>query len=297
MSKDLPPIILSASRRTDIPAFYLDWFLNQMNEGYFVIKNPYTKKSKRFQVSPDTIHTIVFWSKNFDHFIKKKAGEKLKKDGFNLYFNFSINPENPILEPNVPDLSSRIKQLKQLSDCFGPESITWRFDPICFYQTKANTLPISNLDHFQKISQMVSGTGISRCVTSFFDPYPKIGRRLKKSGLCLKFIDPPMAQKTSLIEQMARDLSDLGIHLYLCCEKEIFNTLNEQLGVRQNACIDGRMFQNRSQMQCVTSKDYGQRFKKGCQCTKSVDVGSYDDHPCYHNCLFCYARPLMDTLI
>ena len=295
MSKEPSLIILSASRRTDIPAFYLDWFLNQMDSGYFDVKNPYTKKSKRVFVSPKTTHTIVFWSKNFDRFIKKKTGEKLKKDGFNLFFNFSINAENTILEPNVPELNLRIKQLKQLCDNFGPESIAWRFDPICFYQTETFKTPASNLDHFKTISEMVSETGITRCVTSFFDPYPKISRRLKRRGMSLKFIDPPKTQKVKLIEKMAADLSGLGIRLHLCCENDIFKALDKQVGIRQNACIDGRMYQQFSPKACTTSKDYGQRFKKGCQCTKSVDVGSYDDHPCHHNCLFCYARPFMDT--
>lgn len=291
--------VLSASRRTDIPGFYTDWFMTQINAGFFEIKNPFTRKTRRFDVSPKTIHSIVFWSKNYDVFIRSGAGRRLREMGFHLFFNFTINSGSSRLEPCLPELSRRIDQLETLARLFGPQAITWRFDPICFYRTKQNGPIESNLAHFPFIAQKASQIGIPRCVTSFFDPYAKIKRRLnflaKTTGEYTEFIDPEPARKAAIIRQMSKDLSGLGMGLSLCCEKEIFNLVGPETQVQQHACINGRKLQALFGGTCITARDYGQRSKKGCLCTKSVDIGSYDDHPCYHNCLFCYARPYMDT--
>ena len=85
--------ILSASRRTDIPAFYMDWFMDHIKLGFFNVKNPYNKSIKKVEVSKNLIHSIVFWSKNYDPFLKAKAGERLIQLGFNIYFNFTINSQ------------------------------------------------------------------------------------------------------------------------------------------------------------------------------------------------------------
>jgi hypothetical protein len=127
-----PAKILSASRRTDIPGFYMDWFMERIRIGFFEVKNPYTRITRKVEASKDSVHSIVFWSKNYDAFIHTGAGEKLKRLGFNLYFNFTINSESPLLEKSIPPLSQRLNQLKQLASLFGPRNIAWRFDPVCF---------------------------------------------------------------------------------------------------------------------------------------------------------------------
>ncbi|MCK5838071.1 MAG: DUF1848 family protein, partial [Desulfobacula sp.] len=143
-----PDKILSASRRTDIPAFYMDWFMDHINLGFFNIKNPYNKTIKEIDVSRDSIHSIVFWSKNYNAFIKAKAGETLTQLGFNIYFNVTINSESTLLEPNLPSLKKRLEQLDELSSVFGPEKISWRFDPICFYQISDKDSGENNLSDF-----------------------------------------------------------------------------------------------------------------------------------------------------
>ncbi|MCF6248447.1 MAG: DUF1848 domain-containing protein [Desulfobacula sp.] len=300
MSQD-PGFILSASRRTDIPGFYMDWFMARIERGIFDVKNPFTRIVKQIDVNPETVHAIVFWSKNFDVLIRSGAGQKLIAQGFNLYFNFTINSESSLLEPQLPNLSKRLKQLENLADEFGPKTICWRFDPICFYQSQKNGPQRSNLTHFPIIANKASSLGITKCVTSFFDDYAKITRRLKKvfkkDKTYLRFIDPPIQKKTDLIQRMSQNLTALGIDLHLCCENKIFKTLEPSLRIKQNACIDGKYYQQFFKGNGVTARDYGQRAKKGCQCTKSIDIGSYDDHPCYHNCLFCYANPHIDTVL
>ncbi|MCD4720172.1 MAG: DUF1848 domain-containing protein [Desulfobacula sp.] len=294
-----PDKILSASRRTDIPAFYMDWFMDHINLGFFKIKNPYNKIVKKVDVSRDSIHSIVFWSKNYDALIKAKAGEKLTQLGFNIYFNFTINSELPLLEPNLPALKKRLEQLNKLASLFGPEKISWRFDPICFYQTRDKGPEKNNLSDFTMIADKASKLGIKKCVTSFFDNYIKIQRRLKflfqKNHQTVFFSDPSMDKKIQVIHRMEKRLATTGIKLYLCCEKELFSNLDADTMVQQNSCIDGNLLKTLFRGHPEIKRDYGQRSKQGCNCTKSIDIGSYEEHPCFHNCLFCYANPQIDT--
>ncbi|MDA3787401.1 MAG: DUF1848 domain-containing protein [Desulfobacula sp.] len=293
--------ILSASRRTDIPAFYMDWFMDHIDLGFFNVKNPFTKTIKKIGVSRDSIHSIVFWSKNYDAFIKARAGEKLLQLGFNLYFNFTINSESSLLEPNLPPLRKRIEQLNKLACLFGPQKISWRFDPICFYKTEPLGPIENNLSDFPLIAQEASKLGIKKCVTSFFDNYSKIQKRLnflyKKNHQAVLFTDPPMDKKKQVIHKMEKYLTSTGITLHLCCEKKIFSSLDADTTVLENSCIDGKLLETLFGRNPEIKRDFGQRSKQGCKCTKSIDIGSYDDHPCFHNCLFCYANPQIDNII
>ena len=162
-------IVISASRRTDIPAFYMDWFMEQIKQGKFKVKNPFNQKEYIVSALPSDVHTIVFWSKNFGPFIKKKYYNELIKIGYNLFFNFTINSFSPLLEPNIPPLKNRLEQLNFLADYFKPKSINWRFDPICFYET--NNKIYDNLKDFETIAEKASEYGIKRCITSFMDNY------------------------------------------------------------------------------------------------------------------------------
>ena len=131
MNSDLK-IVISASRRTDIPAFYMPWFMSQIEAGSFEVVNPYNQKAHYVPGTPDKVHTIVLWSKNFGPFIENNYGDRMREKGFQLFFNFTINSDCSLLEPNVPPLGARLDQLEQLCQRFGPETVNWRFDPICF---------------------------------------------------------------------------------------------------------------------------------------------------------------------
>ncbi len=296
-----PGKILSASRRTDIPAFYMDWFMDHIHSGFFNVKNPYTRIVKKVEVSKDIVHSIVFWSKNYDAFIKARAGEKLTQLGFNLYFNFTINSQSPFLEPNLPALKKRFEQLGKLVSVFGPEKISWRFDPVCFFESNGKNPEKNNLLDFAVIAEEVSKLGIKKCVTSFFDDYAKIKKRLeflsKKNNRTIIFKDPSMEKKKEVIHRMGKYLAKKNITLYLCCEKKVFANLDPNTTVLENACIDGNHLKKLFGSHLKIKRDYGQRSKKGCRCTQSIDIGSYEKHPCFHNCLFCYANPHIDTFI
>ncbi len=186
-------IIISASRRTDIPAFYMPWFMGQVRRGTFEVTNPFNQRVSFVPATPDKVDTIVFWSKNFGPFLDKSYGEQLRKQGFHLFFNFTINSDCTNLEPNVPPLKKRLEQLEHLCQRFGPKTINWRFDPLCFFKTGVGRLQ-DNLHGFPDIAEKAAEFGIVRCITSFMDHYPKIRRRLSnRPGFA--FIDLPLKRK------------------------------------------------------------------------------------------------------
>jgi hypothetical protein len=282
-------IVISASRRTDIPAFYMQWFMNSIKQGFFEISNPYNRKVSVISASPDNVHTIVFWSKNFGPFLEKGAGKNLKDAGYNLFFNFTINSTDPLLEPNLPELNERLSQLERLCEMFDPISINWRFDPVCFYKTGHKKYN-SNLADFSKIAEAASQFHIKRCITSFMDHYPKIHRRTRAIP-GFSFIDPPIEHKKTILIKMEKLLSEKGISLQTCCESELLNILPDDSLISGSSCIPNHILLQIFGGKLSVKKHTGQRTKQGCGCRVSVDVGSYGLQPCYNNCLFCYANP------
>lgn len=285
---DAEKIVLSASRRTDIPAFYMPWFMERMAAGSFQVTNPFNRRVSTVPAEPKRVHTIVFWSKNFGPFIDGRYGERLQDMGYHLYFNFTINSESPFLEPYVPTLAERLDQLERLTAAFGSKSIQWRFDPICFYHHGGRRQ--HNLGDFPVIAQSAGDQGIHRCVTSFLDLYPKIRRRTSALDRFF-FIDPEMEEKVVLLCRMEQTLSAFGIHLSTCCEKTVMDRLPSGSGITPGACIPSEHLVRCYGGKLSMRRDSGQRVSQGCRCRVSRDIGSYHRHPCFHRCLFCYANP------
>jgi len=282
--------ILSVSRRTDIPAFYMPWFMDQIARGKITVINPFNRQARQVDVSPQQTHTLVFWSKNFGPFLEDKYGEALQAMGYRLFFNFTINSQNRLLEPAVPELTRRLDQLRQLSERFGPATIQWRFDPICHFRTRDENTA-DNLAGFAVIAKAAGACGIGICITSFMDRYRKIDRR---AGEYLRFFEPSMSARIDLLMNMEATLTPLGIDLAVCCEKETLHALPEGSTIGPAACISSERIMAVHGGRLSSRQDYGQRKTAGCGCTVSVDVGSYALHPCHHNCMFCYANPACD---
>ncbi|MEJ2153877.1 MAG: DUF1848 family protein [Desulfobacteraceae bacterium] len=288
----MPPIVISASRRTDIPAFYMTWFMDSIDQGFFDVVNPYNRKTYQVPAGSDQVHSIVFWSKNFGPFLRHRHGQDLKGKGYNLFFNFTINASHSSLEPMIPPLEDRLEQLAALVQSFGPQCLQWRFDPICFYMDGAGREG-NNLDGFNYIAHRAADLGIKACITSFADRYRKVVSRMKRHSH-LELIDPPMHRKVETIEALSHKLASLGMDLRLCCEKEVLASLPEDLPVLPAACIPGHHLVRLYGPGISLAKDKGQRRSIGCACNVSRDIGSYDLHPCSHDCLFCYANPKID---
>lgn len=284
-----PHIVISASRRTDIPAFFMPWFMEGISRGEFEVMNPYNRRLARVAATSPPVHTIVFWSKNFGPFLEGDYGRRLQDMGYHLYFQFTINSANRMLEPNLPGLDQRLKQLQRLCGQFGAPAVNWRFDPICFYRSRGASLH-SNLDDADRIAAAASGAGIRRCTTSVMDPYAKIGRRTARlQGF--SFVDPPREGKIGALLELERRLAARSIRLFTCCESELLTALPAHSSIRAGACIPSELFMELYGGTLSARRDGGQRVKAGCGCRVSVDIGSYDEQRCGHGCLYCYASP------
>lgn len=282
-------IVISASRRTDIPAFYMDWFMAGIDRGHFEVVNPYNGRASLVPAHVDRVRAIVFWSKNFGPFLSGDYGHRLTAAGYHLFFNFTVNSPSPLLEPNLPPLQDRLGQMADLCRGFGHQSVTWRFDPICFYEVQGAGVA-NNLTGFNDIAEAAADCGVRRCITSFMDHYAKIARRTAQIP-GFSFVDPPLAEKADVLLGMARTLVRHDMALLTCCEKTVMETLPAQSPIRPGACIDNRLLMDLFGGRLSLRRDSGQRVARGCGCRVSRDIGSYVLHPCPHNCLFCYANP------
>jgi len=286
----LPPIVISASRRTDIPSFYMPWLMMRLEQGFVETVNPYNRRLKKVLAIPEAVHSIVFWSKNYGPFLKGGYGEKLQAKGYRLFFHFTVNSYPHPLESGVPELAQRLWQAKALCRRFGPETVTWRFDPILFYRRDAEKKIRHHVEDFTAIAGQMAANGIRRCITSFADPYQKVERRMAKAGLTL--VEPGGDQQRRILTRMAERLKTLNVKLAVCCEKALLDQMDRQAEVSPAACIDHALLQMLFGGDLSFKRDTGQRQKAGCQCHEAVDIGDYTAHPCYHHCLYCYANPV-----
>ena len=283
--------VISASRRTDIPAFYMDGFMQGIHNGFFEVQNPYNHKTFVVPASTMDVHTIVFWSKNYGPFIAGDYGRQLEEKGYHLFFNFTLNAMPALLEPGLPNLEERLTQLESLGSQYDPRSIHWRFDPLCFFQTETHGIQ-DNLKDFSLIAEKAAILGVRRCVTSFMDMYPKIKRRLTRYP-GLEFVQVPMQKKVDVLKEMSRILEPMGMLLQTCCEKEVLEQIGDEVPIGRSACIPSDLIMKLFGGRVSLGKDTGQRVKAGCGCFKSVDIGSYNRQPCHHRCLYCYANPCL----
>jgi hypothetical protein len=267
----------------------MPWFMEQIKRGVFEVVNPFIRQIRKVPATPADVHTIVFWSKDFGLFLKENWAEKLQRAGYHLFFNFTINSSAPMLEPRVPPLDVRLKELEQLCDRFESGAINWRFDPICFFRMHNGVLE-DNLHDLGRIAEKAAGCGIKQCITSFLDFYPKIDKRIAALP-GFSFSNPTPDAKKSTILKIEQLLSEYKINLRLCCEKEVMGMLPDSSSVTESSCIPNDLLVKLFGGNLSLKKDTGQRIRKGCGCKVSVDIGSYHRQPCFHNCLFCYANP------
>jgi DNA repair photolyase len=277
--------VISASRRTDIPAFYLDWFFSRLDEERFVLTNPYNGRVREVAAGRENVAAIVFWSKNYGPLLRQ-----LKQlCNWNCVFNFTINSHDPLLEPGVPPLEERMEQMAALVRSFGPEAVRWRFDPVVFYYRDGRLH--DNLHAFSRLLNFAAGLGIRVCTISFMDPYRKIARR-ERTVPDFAFEYPDSERMLEVASKMAATAAGHGVKLLTCCEPEIASAGIENLAAA--GCIDHALIEHLYGEKLSRRRDRGQRSASGCLCHESIDIGSYDSQPCRCDCLYCYANPVKD---
>jgi hypothetical protein len=263
---------ISASRRTDIPAFYSDWFLNRLAEGFCNVLHPYTKKWFRVSLALEDVDAIVFWSKNYAPLLPKL--EKIEKTTKNLFFHFTITA-NKELELRTPDFRDAINDYIHLAKRHSPEHIIWRYDPLCI----TDKLPFAVYEErFIACAELLQGHART-CTVSFATPYKKVLFNMRKYT-DHEFIDLPVEVKKAYAERLAGIAELYSIRLFACCNDFLLSDK-----IHKASCIDGRKLSLLSGA-ALDSRPAGTR--KECACTKSIDIGAYDT--CGHGCVYCYAN-------
>jgi len=272
-------VIISASRRTDIPALYSDWFMNRVRAGWCAVPNPLNSRQvSRVSLDPRDVDAIVFWSKNPAPMLLHL--DELDSRGFRYYFQFSLNDYPAQLEPNIPCLIDRTKTFLSLSSCIGPPRVIWRYDPIII----SNVTPGEyHRDRFARIAKELRGA-THRVMVSIVDFYRKTDRRLselERVGFAFDRQAASSAGMAALLRDLATIAGRYDIQVFACAEgHELSGT-----GIRPGRCIDERLLNSLWALNLRYTKDPAQRDL--CLCTVSKDIGM--NNTCIHGCPYCYA--------
>lgn len=270
-------MIISASRRTDIPAFFADWFMNRLSEGFFLVRNPRNPHQvSRISLSPDVVDCIVFWSKN-----PKRLMNKLNQvKQYSYYFQYTITPYGHSLEPNVPSYEDSTIIFSELSELVGSNRVIWRYDPIIL----SHDFDIEyHSRSFEKILHRLAGK-TRRCVISFLDLYKKTMRNIST----LKLVTISAQYMVEIAKSLSSIASRYDIELVSCAEAIDL----EPFGIKHGKCIDDKLIEEISGYGLDIGKDKTQRQE--CGCVASIDIGEYNT--CPHGCLYCYANYSIDKV-
>lgn len=311
----IAPVIISASRSTDIPAFYAKWFFNRLAKGYCVWYNPFNRKP--MYISFKNTKAIVFWTKNPKPILPYL--HELDERGIHYYFQVTLNDYvSEGFEPNVPSVENRVETFKRLSEMIGKEKVIWRFDPLII---TPQITPRDLLGRIWKIGNRLKGY-TDKLVFSFVDvlAYKKVQSNLvketqsfNKDNVCSA--EMTQEQRTEIVEGLVKlreawRNQGWGLTLATCAEDIDL----EGYGIEHNRCIDGELMKRifaedeelvyylntgylperdmfgqlvpRKLKDANGMKDKGQR--KVCGCMISKDIGMYNT--CSHFCVYCYAN-------
>jgi len=275
--------IISASRRTDMPAFYADWFMRRLKDGFAGVVNPFSGKKYIVPLKQEDVIAFVFWSKNFAPFLENlKIIDRL---GYKFYFNYTITALPPVFESNL-DKQAAIAALKQLSKEYSPQHINWRFDPIIISDVCGRDFYIRG---FEKLASEFEGA-VRRCYFSFVIEYNKVKRNFagleKQKGV--KIINWSYDRKIELANKLAAIAERYGIEMFSCCGDYLVEGSRKAGGqrIKKAHCIDGVIIEQLFFPNGFSCRDKPTR--KQCGCTESTDIGAYDT--CPHGCVYCYAN-------
>jgi hypothetical protein len=265
-------MIISASRRTDIPAFYSEWFINRLKEGFVYVRSPRNpNRISSVTLNRDVVDCIVFWTKNPRPMLKKL--ETIDRMGYPYYFQVTITPYDHHVERGLPAKSEIMKTFKELSTAIGKHRVIWRYDPVIV--SKEFSVPY-HLDAFRNMCDIL-GDYTNKCIFSFIDLYTKVRKSMKE------IVDDEV--NTLEMKQIAQGFGEIAkVHsltLGTCAEVVDFSSY----GVLHTSCINPAMIENMIGYPIQGKKDPNQR--PTCGCIESIDIGAYDS--CSHGCVYCYA--------
>ena len=264
-------MIISASRRTDIPAYYSDWMINRIRERYTLVRNPVNiHQVSKINIDPEVVDCIVFWSKN-----PKPMLDKLQHfNDYAYYFQFTLNPYGNDIEAKLPPKEELTETFKKLSDITGPQRNIWRYDPILLN----NRYTIEyHINDFGKTACQLRGY-TEKVIFSFIDFYKKITENIKSN--CITGIT--FEEKNVIADNFSKIAKENNLLIDTCAEDIELSQYN----IGHARCIDDRLIAKIIGNNLSAEKDKNQRSE--CGCAESIDIGGYNS--CPNGCIYCYAN-------
>jgi len=264
-------MIISASRRTDLPAAHPEWLMERFHAGEVLVRNPMNRHQvSRISLRPEDVDGVVFWTKNPAPFMQYL--NYFRKYAY--YFQFTLNGYGPDVETNLPGLEKRLDTFLRLSEKLGPERVLWRYDPILLNGRYTSEW---HLETFRRIAERLNGA-TKRATISFVDEYSRNKRQLELLR-CEEIGEETMRTMAWEIAAVSR-LN--GMHACSCAEEvELIDC-----GVAHASCVDAQLLAQISGFPLKSGKDPNQR--SACGCAPSTDIGAYNT--CPNGCRYCYAN-------
>lgn len=268
-------MIVSVSRRCDVPAFQAEWFMAALRAGAADTADPFRPgPPQRVSLLRGDVDAFVFWSRDVRPLLRFLP--EIEERGFPSVFLLTATGYPRALEPAVPSVAETSAFFRELAALVGRRRIAWRYDPVLI---TPETGPAYHERQFSEMAGLLAPYA-SRAIVSFFDPYPKAVRRLRRAGIEADAASGGAEAQAALIAGFAAVAAREGLEIQSCAEAATW------AGVTHGRCVDEGLLNDRFGLDLSYRKDPGQR--KLCLCTRSVDIGRYGE--CGHGCLYCYAR-------
>ncbi|MBN1283916.1 MAG: DUF1848 domain-containing protein [Anaerolineae bacterium] len=261
-------MIISASRRTDIPAFYAEWFMNRIRAGFCIVPNPFNSRQiSRISLKPEDVDVIVFWTRSPRPLLAHL--DELDARGYRYYIQYTVLGYPRALDPKTPPLEASFDTFRAFAERIGPARVVWRYDPIVFSNLTGLTF---HQEQFERIAGALEGHA-RRCVISVMTPYRKIQKRMRTS---VTLTEDDIG---ALAPAMRASAGAHGMTIQSCAVDL------QRFGVPPGKCIDDDYIKAIFGIDVTGVKDPVQRA--GCNCVASRDIGVYDT--CLFGCAYCYA--------
>lgn len=265
-------MIISVSRRTDIPSYYSTWFFNRLKEGYAYVRNPMNPHQiSEVPLSPDVVDGIVFWTKNPTPMLNSLD----KLQNYTYYFQYTLTPYGDDVEKNIPSKSNIIiPTFRKLSSLIGKDRVVWRYDPILL--SDKYTLQYHMQCFCRLCDKLADYT--EKCTISFLDLYKNMQRNITPLGIrTLSY-----GQEEELAGYFSEVAHEHGIYIDTCAE----NMELDKYGIKHASCIDQERLERIGNYKLDIERDKNQR--DACNCVSSIDLGAYNT--CQNGCVYCYAN-------
>lgn len=265
-------MILSVSRRTDIPAFYAEWFMERLRQKYVLVRNPFNAHSiSRIPLSPENVDTIVFWTKNSKPI--HRYLDEIDELGYKYYFQYTITSFKKDMEENLPDKKEIIKSFQTLSEKTGSEKVILRYDPVII--TSSYSIEY-HIKAFEKLCRHLKGY-THKVIISFIDYYNNTYKNIKNHNV----YNISNSDMEIIAENFSSIAKDNGLIIESCAEQIDLG----RFGINHGKCIDDELIEKITGYKISAGKD---NQRNACGCIKCIDIGEYNT--CMHKCLYCYAN-------